>query len=163
MIEDFFDYIRSNVIDAQAVVTMVELKTELESLMQSRGLEMSVTSKKLRRKIESQFGSTLVIFSDEKGKLLVMPGNLSMKETVKSKICLEKEVEKLKLKFVEILRIVDQSSMYIRDAILDMKCTTPWPILPSDLSIEEFPVPECLSRFLMGLLTNDPKMTNPSP
>ena len=44
-----------------------------------------------------------------------------------------------------------------------MKWATPWPILPSDVSIEQFSVPEVLYRFLMGLLTSNPVMKNPSP
>ena len=92
-----------------------------------------------------------------------MPGNLSKKEIVKSKIVLGKELAKMKLKVTEIQRIVDRSAVYMRNAILDMKWATPWPILPSDVSIEQFSVPEVLYRFLMGLLTSNPVMKNPFP
>ena len=56
----------------------------------------------IRRKIEAEFGSTLEIFPDDNGKLLVMPVNLSKKETVKSKIALEKKLVEIKLKITEI-------------------------------------------------------------
>ena len=162
---DLFRYIRTDVLDAGAVITMVDLKKKLESFIQSRGIEglCESTKKHIRRKIEAEFGSTIEIFPDEKGKLLVMPGNLSKKEVVKSKIVLEKEFEKMKLKVTEIQGIVDQSALYMRNAILDMKWGTPWPILPSDVSIEQFSVPEVLYRFLMVLLTSNPVMKNPSP
>ena len=126
------------------MVTMVDLTKKLESFIQSRDKEriFESTKKHIRRKIEAEFGSTLEIFPDDNEKLLVMPGNLSRKETVKSKIALEKELEKMKLKITEIQGIVDHSPVHMRNAILDMKWTTPWPILPSDLSIEQFPVPE---------------------
>ena len=162
---DLFRYIRNDVLDAEAVITMVDLTKKLESFIQSRGIERlsESTKKHIRRKIEAEFGSTIEIFPDEKGKLLVMPGHLSKKEVVKSKIVLEKELEKMKMKVTEIQGIVDQSAVYMRNAILDMKWATPWPILPSHVSIEQFSVPEVLYRFLMGLLTSNPVMKNPSP
>ena len=162
---DLFRYIRTDVLDAEAVITMVDLTKTLESFIQSRGTEglSESTKKHIRRKIEAEFGSTIEIFPDEKGKLLVMPGNLSKKEVVKSKIVLAKELAKMKLKVTEIQGIVDQSAVYMRNAILDMKWATPWPILPSGVCIEQFSVPEVLYRFLMGLLTSNPVMKNPSP
>jgi len=162
--KELFEYIRSYVIDAQAVVTMVHLVSKLETMMNSRGVEMQLSTRKhINRKIESEFGTALEIFPDEKGKLLVMPGNIDVKETVKKYVFLEKELEKLKQKAVEIQSIVDQSAVYIRNAILDKKWAAPWPMFPSDLSNEEFLVPEYLSRFLKGLLTSDPEMNNASP
>ena len=56
-----------------------------------------------------------------------------------------------------------RSTVFMRQAILDMKWTVPWPILPSHLSMDQFPVLECLRRFLMGLITSDPVMKNPTP
>ena len=78
---DLFRYIRTDVLDAEAVITMVDLEKKLESFIQSRGIERlsESTKKHIRRKIEAEFGSTIEIFPDEKGKLLVMPGNLSKK------------------------------------------------------------------------------------
>ena len=144
---------------------MVGLTKKLESFLQLRGVEkLSESSKKhIRRRIEAEFGSTLEIFPDDKGKLLVMPGNLSLKETVQRKIVLEQELEKMKLKVTEVQGIVDKSAVFMRQAILDMKWTVPWPILPCHLSMDQFPVPECLHRFLMGLITSDPVMKNPTP
>ena len=112
---DLFRYIRSDVLDAEAVITMVDFTKKLESFIQSRGIEglSESTKKHIRRKIEAEVGSTIEIFPDEKGKLLVMPGNLSKKEVVKSKIVLEKELEKMKLKVTEIQGIVDQSAVYM--------------------------------------------------
>ena len=69
----------------------------------------------------------------------------------------------MKMKVTEIQGIVDQSAVYMRNAILDMKWAYSWPILPSHLSIEQFPVPEVLYHFCVGLLTSNPVMKNPSP
>ena len=84
------------------------------------------------------------IFPDEKGKLLVIPANLDIEETVKKMVNLEKEVMSFKSQATETQRIVDQSAEHLRNVILDMKWTMPWPILPSDSSVDQFPVPECL-------------------
>lgn len=162
---DLFRFIRTDVLDSQVVITMIELTKKLESFLQTSGTEKlrESTTKHLRRKLESEFGSTFEIFPDEKGKLLVMPANLDIKETVKAKICLEKELKSVRSKTTELQSIIDQSAKHLRNAILDMKWMMPWPILPSDLSVNQFPVPECLHRFFMGLLTSNPDMTNPSP
>ena len=69
----------------------------------------------------------------------------------------------MKLKVTEVQGIVDKSAVFLRQAILDMKWTVPWPILPCHLSMDQFPVPECLHRFLIGLITSDPVMKNPTP
>ncbi|KAK3747382.1 hypothetical protein QZH41_002637 [Actinostola sp. cb2023] len=162
---DLFRFIRTDVLDLQVVITMIELTKTLESFLQTRGVEKlgESTKKHIRRKLESEFGSTLEIFPDEKGKLLVMPANLNAKETVKKLINVEKELKSVKSKSTELQSIVDQSAQHLRNVILDIKWTFPWPILPSDLSVDQFPVPGCLHRFLMGLLTSNSDMTNPSP
>ena len=162
---DLFQFIRNEVLDSQVVTTMIELTKKLESFLQSRGIEKlrELTKKHITRKLESEFGSLLEIFPDEKGKLLVMPANLDIKTTVKQKINLEKELKRMKSKATDLQSVVDQSAAHLRSAISDIKWTMPWPILPSDLSVDQFPIPECLRRFLMGLLTSNPDVTDPSP
>ena len=125
---------------------MIELTKKLESFLQSRGIEKlrESTKKHITRKLESEFGSLLEIFPDEKGKLLVMPANLDIKTTVKQKINLEKELKRMKSKATDLQSVVDQSAAHLRSAISDIKWTMPWPILPSDLSVDQFPIPECL-------------------
>lgn len=114
---DLFSFIRNDVFDAQVVVTMIELTKKLESFLQSRGTEklQESTKKYLREKLESEFGSTLEIFPDEKGKLLVIPANLDIKETVKKMVNLEKEVMSFKSQAKEMQRIVDQSAEHNRE------------------------------------------------
>lgn len=83
---------------------MVDLIKKLELFIQFRGIEglFELIKKYIRRKIEVEFGLIIEIFLDEKGKFLVMFGNFSKKEIVKSKIVLEKEFVKMKLKVIEI-------------------------------------------------------------
>ena len=162
---DLFSFIRTDVLNSQVVITMNEFTKKLESFLQSRGTEKlrELTKKHLRKKIESEFGSTLEIFPDEMEKLLVIPANLDIKETEKKMVNLEKEVMSVESQATELERIFDQSAEHLRNVILDMKWTMPCPILPSDLSVGQFPVPECLRPFLMGLLTSNRDVKNPSP
>ena len=52
---------------------MTELTSKLEVLAQARGKEKlsEATKKHIRRKLEAEFGSILLIFPDDKGKLIV--------------------------------------------------------------------------------------------
>lgn len=74
----------------QKAVNMTHLTSKLELFAQSRGLQKlsESTKKHMRRKIEGEFGSSLDIFPNSNGKLLVLPCNLSLRETVKEKIAL---------------------------------------------------------------------------
>jgi hypothetical protein len=132
--------------------------TEMHKLFaRARGKEnrCESTRKHIRRHIHAEFGSALEIFPDNKGKLLVIPGNFSLKEIVKTHVTMKKELDILRSHSLDIQKIIDQSSMYIRKSILDMKWKTSWPIHPSDLDIQSFSVPEYLNGFLLGLLTTD--------
>ena len=92
--------------------------------------------------------------------LIVVPDNLSVEDIVKMNLTMKKELDILKHCSSDIDKIIDQSSTYIRKAILDMKWKSPWPIHPSDVDIRSFPVPESLKRLLMSVLTAD--VSNPS-
>lgn len=161
--QDLFQFIRSEVIDKQEVVPLTYVIRKLEAAFKSSGINQlrESTKKHIRRKIESEFGSTLQFIPDSKGKLLAMPESLSLKDTVREKYALEKELELCK-PTTDINKIIDQSSLHIRKAILSMKYNKPWPIQPSDSSIDSFPVPDCLKCFLLGIIANDPELTGPS-
>ena len=159
-----FHFIRAHFIDKMLVVPMTDLTKKVESFVQSRGIEMlsESTKKHMKRKIEAEFGSALEIFPGDKGKLLVMSDNLSRQDCVKANVLLQKEVETLESKSSDAMKVIDQSAAHIRRSILDLKWETPWPIHPSDLRAESFPIPKYLSRFLMGIITSDPGNNNPS-
>ena len=128
---------------------MTELTSKLEVLAQARGKEKlsEATRKHIRRKIEAEFGSILLIFPYDKGKLIVVPENLSVEDIVKMNLAMKKELDILK----------HHSS---DKSILDMKWKSLWPIHPCDVDIRSFAVPESLRRLLMSVLTAD--ASNPS-
>lgn len=133
---------------------MTELTSKLEVLAQALGKEKlsEATRKHIRRKIEAEFGSVLLIFPDDKGKLIVVPQNLSVEDIVKMNLAMKKEPEILTHYSNDIDTIIEQSSSYNRKSILDMKWKSPWPIHPSDLDIISCPreseafVDECAYR-----------------
>ena len=92
------------------------------------------TRKHIRRKIEAEFGSILLIFLDDKGKLIVVPENLNAEDIVKMNLVIKNELDILKHHSSNIGKTIDQSSTYIRNSILDMKWKSPWPIHLSDVN-----------------------------
>lgn len=136
---------------------MTELTSKLEVFAQARGKEKlsEATRNHIRRKIEVDFGSILLIFPDDKGKLIVVPDNLSVEDIVKMNLAMKKELDILKHHSSDIGNIIDQSSTYIRRSILDMKWKSPRLIHPSDEDIPSFPVPESLNRLLSVIHHNN--------
>ena len=122
---------------------MTELTSKLEVLAQARGKEKlsEATRKHIRRKLEAEFGSILLIFPDDKGKLIVVPDNLSVEDIVKMNLAMKKELDILKYPSSDTDKIIDQSSTYIHKSIMDMKWKSPWPTHPSDIDIRSFLVP----------------------
>ena len=120
----------------------------LEILAQVWGKEKlsETTRKHIRRKIEAEFGSILLIFLDHKGKLIVVPENLNAEDIMKMTFVIKKELDILKHHSSNISKIIDQSSTNILNSILDMKWKSPWPIHLSDIDMRSFPVPESLKR-----------------
>ena len=119
---------------------MTELTSKLEVLAQARGKEKlsEATRKHIKRKIEAEFGSILLIFPDDKGKLIVIPDNLSVEDIVKMNLAMKKELDMLKHRSSDIDKIINQSSTYIHKAILDTKWRSPWRLFhPLIISIKE--------------------------
>lgn len=51
------------------------------------------TREQIRRKIEAEFGSILLIFLDDKGKLIVVPENLNVEDIVKMNLVIKNELD----------------------------------------------------------------------
>ena len=154
---DLFAYLRSEVLEKQSITTMTQLTKKLEIFAEAHGQEhLSESIKKhIKRKLEAEFGPILVIFPHDKGKLIVVPDDLSVEKVVKTNLTMEKELDILRSHSHDISNIIDQSSTYVRKSILDMEWKTPWPIHPPDVDVQLFPVPECLSHSVLGVLTTN--------
>ena len=73
----------SRVIPNKEVVPVVQLTEKLEAFMSSKGEALKTTSKKnIRRRLESELGNSIHIFSNDSGKLLLVPDSLLFKDAV---------------------------------------------------------------------------------
>ena len=137
---------------------MTEVTNQLELFARQKGIEkVRETAKKhIKRKISAEFGTTLEIFPSSKGKLIVVPTNLSLKETVEAKLELEKEVDILRQNTQEADKIVDKCFTHIRGELLKSRWSSQWPVHPFDVKEEWFHVHRWLTRLLTGIITGDP-------
>ena len=117
---DLFEHIRAEVLEKQRVIPMTEVTNQFELFARQRGIEkVRETAKKhIKRKIDAEFGPRLEIFPSSGGKLIVMPANLSVKETGEAKLELEKEVDILRQITQHVDKIVDKCFTHIRGELL---------------------------------------------
>lgn len=71
--KELFEYIRADIIPNKRIIPVTSLTTKLESLMVSGGVNLlkDSTKKNMHRRLKSELGGTVEIFSDDKGKLLM--------------------------------------------------------------------------------------------
>lgn len=114
--EDLFKYIRTDIISNKKIVPITSLTTKLESFMWSGGVEHlhDSTRKHICRKLESELGKSVDIFSDDKGKLLMVPDSVSFKDVVLENQMLQRELIVWKAKLTNINKIIDQTVSHIR-------------------------------------------------
>lgn len=127
--------------------------------MSSKGEALkSATKKNIRRRLESQLGSSIHIFQNDSGKLLLVPDSLSFKDVLldNDNDNLRKELAIWKVKLTDAKNITDQASSQIWEVTRREMKPTAWPCHPSDLS-NAVKMPTQLHRFLVGLLTGNPQ------
>ena len=132
---------------------MTNLTNILTESMLSLGVQdiLPQTKKHIRRKLESEFKKSLEIFSDEKGRLLVVPENLSKEMLVIKNSQLATEIDVLKSESRSDM--VEQCALLIRSDIKQSKEDNPWPPQPDQLTNTYLKVPDSVSNFLTVLLT----------
>ena len=95
----------------------------------------------------------LIFFPDDKGKLLVIPGNILLKDLVLENQKLLRELRTWKGKSTDINKINDQTSSHIRSVISQDMKPTPWPVQPSDVSDgSQIDLPNELEQLLVVFL-----------
>ena len=153
---NLFDYIRTDIIPSKKIVPVTSLTIKLESFMLSGGIELlrDLTRKHIHRTLNYELGDSVQIFTDNKGKLLMVPDSVSLQDVVLENQGLRRELEIWKAKVTDFNKIIDQTSSQIRSAIKEDMAPTPWPYHPSD--VNSCAIPNQLERLLVGLLTGDP-------
>ena len=148
---ELFVFIRNDLFVNPRVTTMVELSDRLFASMNSFGVKevKDSTKKHIRRKLESEFGKSLHIFPDAKGKLLLCPDNLTVCELAKQNQSLKTELHSLQVKRDNA---VVKAAVQIRADINAKEAPTVWPP-PVDRETEDAMIPESVKIFLYYLLT----------
>lgn len=154
---ELFRFIRMELFGNPQVMTMTNLTSRLVASMNSLGIVQvkESTTKHLRRKLESEFAGALHIFPDAKGKLLLYPDDLSMRELAKQNQSLINELQALKS--VGAQDVIAKAAIKLRADIKSQDVPQVWPpeVKPE---AECATIPESLIVFLYYLLTgsNDP-------
>lgn len=89
---DLLEYIRTDIVPCKKVVLMTSLTSKLEWFMLSSGIERMTDSisKRVCRRLESELGRSIDVFTDNKGKWLVVPESVLLKMlSLKIKLCRE--------------------------------------------------------------------------
>ena len=155
---ELFKYIRKRVMPFQDVITLSSITSKMSEIMKSKGVlaVKDSTKKHIRRKLEVEFGSSLTMFSDDTGKVLLFPSHATIYDIAKKYHAAKQDLKLLQSKSSES-KAVDQASSLLRRAIKDMEKPDVWPYHPSDVTQNSLVIPPELQRFYLGLLTGKPE------
>ena len=118
------------------------------------------TRKQIRRKLETEFGDSLQIVCDERGRLLIIPDSLSMSmlETENMKMVAKLESHRA----LDNEHIVKQCATILRSEIKKTKMGQLWPPQPGDLNNDYIKLPKYILDFLHILSTGKIREDVPS-
>ena len=157
--EKLFKYIRTDIIPQKMIVQVGTLVKKLESFMLDDGVTLLKDSSKkhIRRNLEAQLGKSVDIFPDDKGKLLMVPDSVSLRDVILENQILERELKVWRAKSTNFNNLIDHTSSHIRIIIKEKMPSTSWPIHPSDVKGGgHISIQEELEQLLVGLLTGNP-------
>ena len=162
--ESLVQYIKEELMTNPDAVPLVTLTDKLKDFISSRGFKdvKDSTKKYVRQKLEGIFGDELLIFPDEKGKLLVLPNNLDRQELARRNQMLKKELAVWRSNTMEMTKLLEKAALYIRQSVKEHQMNAPWPLAPADLTTLKACIPDDLHHFFTVLLTGDPTNTTPS-
>ena len=151
-----FSYMRTNLFLDPRIVPMIHLIEILVSNMNSLGVYdiKRQTKNHIRRKLEAEFGKTIEIITDDKGKLFVLPDNLSREMIVKENLRLAAELDSTS-RVKDCDKLIQNSALEIRADVKKCKSEHQWPPQPDKLKNEYIPLPKSLTNFLKVLLTGN--------
>ena len=118
------------------------------------------TWKHIRRKLEAEFGDSLENVSVERGRLLVIPDNLSKTMLATENMKMVVKLESYRAQHNE--HVVKQCATILRSEIKKSKVDQPWPPQPGDLNNDYTKLPKCVYEFLHILLAGKIREDVPS-
>ena len=108
------------------IVQVTSLVSKVEYFILAGGVTLRGSTKKhIRRHLESELGNSVDIFPDDKGKLLMVPHTVSLRDVVIENQALHRELKVWRDKSTNINNIIDQTSSYIRSIIKQEMTATP--------------------------------------
>ncbi len=154
-VQPFF-HIRNTLFENPAIVKLSTLTKQLVTTMQSSGIAdiKESTKKHIRRKLECEFGDSLVFASCPK-KVLVCPATLSLQHLIQENNRLQEELEMLhsNVRSDESAAIKTAMSLHGTVAEYEKQTTQQWPPNPDTTDNEHIYIPQLLETFLQVLLT----------
>ena len=145
--------------------TMVELTDKLIHFMNTLGVTVvkNHTKKHIRRRLETEFGESLHILPGDKGRLLVVPDNLSMQMLATEYLKVKNELDTHCSVSKDSTQMLKKVAMHLRCEVKKAQIDQPWPPQPEELNPNFVRLLTDLTQFLMILLTGDQpnKVTSP--
>ncbi|XP_078353848.1 uncharacterized protein LOC144638526 [Oculina patagonica] len=154
-----FANIREELFSNPRVLPMVDLTGQLVLYMKAHGVEdvQASTKKHIRRKLEGEFGESLLIFPDDNGKLLIIPDNLKITTLAAEQMRMKGELKSMKEGKSDPLQLVKKTALYVRDELKKSQdeAHLGWPPEPHELDKDYLPLTPLLTAFLQTLVAGD--------
>ena len=147
-----FKYIRDTMFTDPQAIRLTHLTDKLVEFMKTYGYDdvKQQTKNHIRRKLDADFGDSLHFISEENGRVLVYPDNLSLAQALRDNFILKDKIQELE-STNDIRNIIKQSAVHIRGQIKSMP-KMPWPPNPDELNANYLKLPETLILFISNLL-----------
>lgn len=151
-----FDYIRNDLFKNNDIIELSKLSEMLRGWILESGVkEVKLsTTKHIRRKLNDEFGDSLLTIQTESNRVLVYPEILTREELVLSNYKLQKEVNILKAAHSNITS-AKGVAYEIRQSVKNHCNNQDWPPDPSKLDKEHIDTPLLVNTFLQHLLMGD--------
>ena len=117
--EILFANIRDDLFPNPRVLTMVELTAKLVLYMKAHGVEEvhASTATHIWRKLQGEFGESVLISPADNGKLLVIPDNLKTTTLAAEQMRMKGELNSLKEGNSDPLQLIRKAAVYIRSEL----------------------------------------------
>ena len=154
-----FRFIRDVIFEEPQVIKMTELCKHLLDLFVESGVGLNEvkasTKKHIHRKIKGEFGESIHVIPDERGKLLVYPDNLSTSQLVKENERLKEELLAKKQNTSNENMQMRNVSTILRNDVKQHDVQMPWPPLPEEMKEGAAFIPGSLKIFLRMLMAGE--------
>ena len=159
---ELLNYIRDDVIPNKNIIPLAKLSSRMEDVIRNGGLDITASTKKnIRRRLQNELGEEVQFVTDDNGKLLVVPGNITVADMVLANQRLQRELNVLR-KSSAIDDIIDQAAIHVRTSIKNDFVGPSWPYHPNDINTDHIELPSLVERLVRGVITGQSENLNMS-